>query len=621
MRAISLFVRVFFVSVLCALGFALPHTADIAYAGTVHEYKDTLSDSSPNAYANHTIEFKTTIAIPVGGIIRFTPDAGNFTVPALNFDNENVELSVSTSSGYVIRDATTSPDAVYDGITIVPGASGYVEITLNASIPIPANARLRVKLGDHTALGTSTDTGLQNPSATGTFPYYIDTGPSGNTTRTKGLVAITDNIGVGPIDTTETVPPYRFNGAPTGTISGTTQNVVMSLETDEFALCRYSTASGTSYFGMGNEFSTGFRIIHSVTLPVATNTTYTFYVRCIDDEGNVNVDDYEISFTVPNFPEGDPGAEGDEEGEGSGGGTGNGGSGSGTGSGGSNSGGSSSGGGSGGGGSGGGSGGGGSGDDDGGGGFEGTNQPYQSGDGLVIITGYAFPRSTVTILVDGTAVKTVTAGADGTFSATIEEIARGVYTFGVYATDKLNVRSSTFSTTFLVTGGRGSTLSNVNVMPSIKVTPDPVTPGQELNVSGYAIPNASITIENQKDKSSASLKTFSAASDVNGLWTLTIPTTGFSNGTYKIRAKAEQLGGDFVKTNFSNYTFYGVGEVAATPRSSDLNRDGKVNLIDFSILLYWWNTNGGNSNPPADINADGKVSLTDFSIMIFNWTG
>jgi hypothetical protein len=50
---------------------------------------------------------------------------------------------------------------------------------------------------------------------------------------------------------------------------------------------------------------------------------------------------------------------------------------------------------------------------------------------------------------------------------------------------------------------------------------------------------------------------------------------------------------------------------------ADLNCDGLVNLIDFSILLFHW----GTSNPIADINGDGTVDLIDFSIMLFNWTG
>ena len=253
------------------------------------------------------------------------------------------------------------------------------------------------------------------------------------------------------------------------------------------------------------------------------------------------------------------------------------------------------------------------------GGLEGIDSPYQSGDGRVIINGYAFPRSTITILVDGQIADTVTSDGKGAFSSTLDAIARGAYTFGVYGTDRERIKSSTYSTTFTVTGARGSTLSNINVMPSILVTPNPVDPGAVLTVSGYSIPNATVTIENQNDKSSASLKTFTATSDSNGAWSVQIPTDGFNKGTYKVRAKAIQDGG--VSTNFSGYTFYGVGEAAQVARSSDLNRDTKVNLIDFSILLFWWGSAGGNSNPPADINGDGKVSLTDFSIMIFNWTG
>ncbi|MCX6800556.1 MAG: dockerin type I domain-containing protein, partial [Candidatus Falkowbacteria bacterium] len=51
----------------------------------------------------------------------------------------------------------------------------------------------------------------------------------------------------------------------------------------------------------------------------------------------------------------------------------------------------------------------------------------------------------------------------------------------------------------------------------------------------------------------------------------------------------------------------------------DTNSDNKINLIDFSIVAYWY----GRSSPPpsADLNHDGKVNLIDLSIMAYNWTG
>lgn len=587
---------------------------------TIHEYKDTLSNSAPSYRSNHTVEFKTTSAIQPGGTVQFTPESGDFTIPGANFDIDNVEMAVATSSGYITRAATSTVTADEDGITITPGTSGDILVTLNSSVGIPANAYIRLRMGTHTANATGTDLGIINPSSSGSYRYTIEAGDGVMSDDAIGMIAVIDAVTVGPADSTETVPPVRFNGAPSGTISGTSITVQISLETDEFAKCRYSTASNTPFFTMGNEFTSTFKTIHPKNVAVATGTSYTFFVRCIDDEGNINIDDYEISFTVPEYPEGTPGGSGEGEGEGTGGGSGSGSSGSGSGSsGGSGSGAGESGGGSSGaGGSGGGGGSSGpSGNDS--GGLDGTVRPYQSGDGLVIITGFAFPRSEVIYLVDGQIAVRGRANADGAFTEEIEDIARGVYTFGVYAVDENGVRSSTYATTFSVTGARGSTLSNVNIMPSIAVKPNPVTPGGVLTVSGFAIPNALVTLEHQNDKSSASLKTYTAQSNASGAWSLTIDTTGFTTGTYKVRAKAKQETG--VSTNFSNYTYYGVGAAAKLPTSSDLNRDSKVNLTDFSILLFWWGTAGGNSNPPADINQDGKVSLTDFSIMIFNWTG
>ena len=62
-----------------------------------------------------------------------------------------------------------------------------------------------------------------------------------------------------------------------------------------------------------------------------------------------------------------------------------------------------------------------------------------------------------------------------------------------------------------------------------------------------------------------------------------------------------------------------VGIVAQSNIQGDQNVDGKVNLVDFSILAFWFKR----LNPPSkvDLNHDGKVDLIDFSIMAYNWTG
>ena len=58
---------------------------------------------------------------------------------------------------------------------------------------------------------------------------------------------------------------------------------------------------------------------------------------------------------------------------------------------------------------------------------------------------------------------------------------------------------------------------------------------------------------------------------------------------------------------------------SSTGLRADLNRDGKVNSIDFSILLYFWKSRPPFSNKYVDINKDGKIDSIDFSILLYEW--
>jgi len=608
-----------------------------ASAQNVIHYSDTLSDSGPIEFSNHTLEFELTTALSPGSVIEITPPPGftTYSFASSTFGVRNVELYIDGSP----RTATVTAAAGVDGVTITPGSPGLIQYELAPDLNIVAGRTLELRIGNHTTNSRSFSQSFS--TTTGTTTVYEDVEPILNATTTgehrvqmdiydggplvasrEFIIWLIDKVNLPNADTRETIPPYRFNGAPTSTVTGVTLNVEISLETDEFAICKYDTASGTPYAIMPLTFSNTGLVYHSTVVAVTPNSLQSFYVRCVDDEGNINTDDYLIQFSVSDIPTGQSNTDGNVDGDGTG--SGNDGSGDGGGGGGSTgasdgeqntSGGSSGGGGSGGG------GGGGSGEDDdntAGGGFEDDDAPYQSGDGRVIISGTAYPNADITVLVDGQIADSTTADGSGDYSITLDEIARGAYTFGVYATDIRGVRSSTFSTSFTVTGARTSALSNINIAPSIEVTPDPVEPGETVTFSGFTLPDAEITIETGRINSSNST-VLTTVSDSSGSWTVDTSTSGFTVDTYQVRARAEQDGGE--RTDFSEYTFYGVGQEADVPTNADLNRDGFVNLIDFSILLFWWNTNGGDSDPPADINRDGSVSLTDFSIMLFEWTG
>ena len=63
--------------------------------------------------------------------------------------------------------------------------------------------------------------------------------------------------------------------------------------------------------------------------------------------------------------------------------------------------------------------------------------------------------------------------------------------------------------------------------------------------------------------------------------------------------------------------------VPEVPSSScigaDLNRDGKVNSVDFSVMLSFWKTPSPFKNVCVDINTDKQVNSVDFSILLYQW--
>jgi cysteine-rich repeat protein len=251
--------------------------------------------------------------------------------------------------------------------------------------------------------------------------------------------------------------------------------------------------------------------------------------------------------------------------------------------------------------SGGGSGGGGGSDDD-------------LGDTIVTVTGISYPGRTINILLDTENVGSVRAGNDGRFEFSTDA-SPGTASLGFWATDSSGTRSITFNSTFDVTQGAVTNINGIILPPTLKLSSQNINPGDVVLVSGQSVPNAKIELKINNDKT----ETTTAASD--GTWSISVNTSGLRAAEYTLKARS--ITGTTLQTqsSFSTAMQLFVGVNGAATRPSDLNRDGKINLIDFSILIFWWGTNGGNSNPPADINANQKVGIEDFSILLFNWTG
>jgi cysteine-rich repeat protein len=238
------------------------------------------------------------------------------------------------------------------------------------------------------------------------------------------------------------------------------------------------------------------------------------------------------------------------------------------------------------------------------------------GDTEVTLQGTAYPNVTVNVLQDGDSVGTVRTNSQGDFLFSLES-EPGTASFSFWANDVTNTRSPTFTTTFDVTQGAVTNVNGILLPPTMRTQTTQVNPGATVLFEGQAAPN--VTVEVSIDNNARTLTT---TSDATGRWSVSLNTSGLSAATHT--AKARYIKGTGSLKQESTYgsviqLFIGVEGKATS--NADLNRDGKVNLIDFSILVFWWGTTGGNSNPPADINGNARVGLEDFSILLFNWTG
>lgn len=228
----------------------------------------------------------------------------------------------------------------------------------------------------------------------------------------------------------------------------------------------------------------------------------------------------------------------------------------------------------------------------------------------VIFEGRAYPNAFLTILRNDVVAATFLAKSSGLFKKELTGIPGGVYTFGIWAEDTEGRKSVTLSFTVSILAERTTTISGIFISPTISLRPTQVERGERVDIFGQAFPESQINIFISSPKETVK-ETFT---DEEGKWTHKLNTAPLEEREHKARAKA--LYGDGEQSPFSQTLSF---LVLVRCWGADLNFDGKVNLVDFSILLYFWHSISP-ENICVDINQDGIVNLIDFSIMMYEWT-
>jgi hypothetical protein len=235
----------------------------------------------------------------------------------------------------------------------------------------------------------------------------------------------------------------------------------------------------------------------------------------------------------------------------------------------------------------------------------------------VVIKGTAYPNSDVHILKDSAVFGSAKADTRADFSYESSDVSPGVASFSFWSEDKNQLRSTLYTLTFRITSNAVTNIAGVHLPPTIGVDKVTLKNGEDLTIFGSSIPFTDIFVEiNSNSKIEKK-----SVSDDDGEWSIVMNTAPLTKDeSHSAKAYFQQsASGTIIKSVYSGLVNFYLGEKRqgdACP-GADLNKDKKVNLTDFSILLYFWGTN----NQCADQNNNGKVDLPDFSIMMYNWTG
>ncbi len=239
----------------------------------------------------------------------------------------------------------------------------------------------------------------------------------------------------------------------------------------------------------------------------------------------------------------------------------------------------------------------------------------------VIFSGRAYPLSKISILKDGQIVVSTIAGQDANFSASIYDLSTGNYNFSVIAEDAKGVKSAPFTFPIYIQSNATANVSGIFIAPTIDVDKTQVKRGEVVGIFGQSTPNAAITIlVNSETEHFAT-----APADKNGAYFYNFDTAPLDPGGHDAKSRASK---DGQVSSYGKTVAFKVG-TTTVPKTgacgkADLNCDGKVNLVDFSIAAFWYKRTLSTTFKEiesARLNADGKITLIDFSIMAYYWTG
>ncbi|MEK7608690.1 MAG: dockerin type I domain-containing protein [Patescibacteria group bacterium] len=196
---------------------------------------------------------------------------------------------------------------------------------------------------------------------------------------------------------------------------------------------------------------------------------------------------------------------------------------------------------------------------------------------------------------------------DGKFQIVVSDFLYADYFFAIKAIDKDGRESRVLPlVSRFIPSGSNTTLKDILVPPTIEVTRGTASSDGSMVVLGYAAPHAIVEIlvdENLLGETT---------SDASGLYKFTTSTASLSPADLVVKTRSILQNG--TKSDFSLEKVFRASSDSF--QRVDVNRDGTIDIGDWSIFLFTWGSPNIALKSSIDFSGDGKVDVSDFSILL-----
>ncbi len=241
---------------------------------------------------------------------------------------------------------------------------------------------------------------------------------------------------------------------------------------------------------------------------------------------------------------------------------------------------------------------------------ESVEEPVEPETTEVYFGGYTFPNATISYSLNGEVVSTIQADTSGYFEGSYSVVEAGEQIFSFQAESYEGDESNLVSYAYTVQTGSPVYISSIILPPILDVSS-----GGELE--GVAIPGSEIQVYgvNLSDQSLHVVNTIPVGPD--GTYVIEFDL-GDSTVYDQYYVGCEWKGTDCGFSQIIQVQMVGEDYKFVDKIFANFTEDEEVNFVDFAFIRAAFLQ--GKNNPLYDLNQDGEIDLVDFSLLNYQWT-